>query len=99
MKKLIFSAFAAIAVICVNAQVTITKPSLSFTACSYPSNYVPLGNLRFDETNNADIASADGQTIIITAPANFQFEAGVGSIDVLAGGNIKRDQNQKLGRN
>jgi hypothetical protein len=89
MKKLIIAVFAILCALYVQAQVTITRPSLSFTACSYPSNYVPLGNLRFDETNNADIASAVGQTLIISAPTNFQFEPGVGSVDVLAGGNLK----------
>lgn len=89
MKKLIFTVTATLFSFIVQSQVVITKPSLIFTACSYPSNYVPLGDLRFDETNNADIASASGQTIIISAPTNFLFEAGVGSVNVLSGGNIK----------
>lgn len=89
MKKLSIAVVTALFSFFVQAQVIISKPSLNFTACSYPSNYVSLGNLRFDETNNANIASADGQTLIISAPTNFQFEPGVGSVNVLAGGNLK----------
>jgi hypothetical protein len=89
MKKLIFAACATAVIFCAQAQVTITRPSLSFTACSYPSSYISLGNLRFDETNEADIVSADGQTIIITAPTSFQFEPGVGTVDALSGRNLK----------
>jgi hypothetical protein len=88
MKKL-FISMLLLQAIASFGQVTITKPSLSFTACSYPSSYVALGNLRFDETTNADIAAGNGQTIVISAPANFEFEPGVGSIDILTGRNIR----------
>jgi hypothetical protein len=89
MKKLIFAAIAIISTCILHSQVVITKPTLTFSACSYPSNYVSLGNLRFDETNDSDIANGDGQTIIISAPTNFQFENGVGSVQIATGGNIK----------
>ena len=70
-------------------QVTVTKPTLSFTACSYPSNYSEIGNITIQETNNADIADGSSQTIVISAPANFEFQSGQGNVQIGAGGNLK----------
>ena len=89
MKKLIFAAFSLLNACVIFAQATVTKPSLSFTACSYPSNYVSLGDIRIDETNISDIASGNNQTIIITAPVNFEFQSGIGTVQIAPGGDLK----------
>jgi hypothetical protein len=89
MKKLIFAAFSLLNACVIFAQVTVTKPSLSFTACSYPSNYVSLGDIRIDETNTSDIASGNNQTILISAPVNFEFQSGIGTVQIAPGGDLK----------
>lgn len=66
-----------------NAAVTITAPSLTITTASYPSAYSALGNIVIDEGANPDFsipAASTNYTIVITAPANFEFQAGVGTV-------------------
>lgn len=67
-----------------NAQVTITKPNLSIVACSvFPSGYYPLGNIVITENQNSDFSSNNSsQTLVLTAPANFEFNPGVGTFSV-----------------
>lgn len=60
--------------------VGITAPTLSMSTCSFPSVYTNLGNIVIDEGLTSDFAVATNATLILTAPANFQFNAGVGSI-------------------
>jgi LEA14-like dessication related protein len=60
-----------------NATVTITKPTLPITTCSFPSSYSTLGNIVITEGAAADFSTAAGATIILTAPANFQFDTTV----------------------
>ncbi len=72
------------------AQVSITKPSLSFGACSFPSNYHPLSNIVINENLREDFSS-DGtnpKSIELTAPDNFEFKPGSGFVVVNSGGNL-----------
>lgn len=63
-------------------QVDITKPNLNISVCSgFPSAYFPLGNIVITETYKANFANEGvGRTLILTAPANFQFSPGVGAV-------------------
>lgn len=61
------------------AQVIITAPSLTVTAtCQFPTPYSVLGDIVIAETSNNDFATTGGafKTLILTAPANFQFFTG-----------------------
>ena len=66
----------------VNAAVIITKPNLSIPVCSsFPSSYYVLGDIIINENNNGDFASdAASKTIILSAPANFEFKPSTGTI-------------------
>ncbi|SEG50495.1 hypothetical protein SAMN05421847_2541 [Halpernia humi] len=62
-------------------QVNITAPNLSISTCSFPSDYSTLPQIQIQESNNANIANqGNGRTIILTAPTNFEFNPGVGTI-------------------
>ena len=57
-----------------NAAVTITKPSLTISTCSFPSSYSTLGNIVITEGLATDFgANASSRTLVITAPTNFEF--------------------------
>lgn len=80
----------------VTAQVVITKPNLTIPVCSgFPTAYNTLGDIVIDENNdqnNEFRSNAANQTIILTAPANFEFNPGTGTIqrrngeDILSSG-------------
>ena len=56
------------------AQVTITVPSLTVSSCSpFPTNEGSLGNIIIAENSASDFSVIAGGTIIISAPANFEF--------------------------
>jgi gliding motility-associated-like protein len=56
------------------AGVTITAPSLTITACSFPSSSFMLGDVVIAEGAVGDISGSG--TILLTAPANFEFTFG-----------------------
>ncbi len=71
-----------------NAAVSITAPTLNISTPSFPSGYFALGNIVIDEGANNDFPIASRNTdytITITAPSNFEFLAGSGSITAAAG--------------
>lgn len=71
------------------AQVTITKPNLNIPVCSgFPSPYYTLGNIVITETANANFSGGAGLTLILSAPANFEFQSGVGTTTVAGGNNL-----------
>ncbi len=72
------------------AQVNISKPSLSFGACSFPSNYHPLENIVIIENVRDDFSDvgANPKSIELTAPDNFEFKPGTGFAVVNLGGNL-----------
>ena len=72
------------------AQVTITKPTLSFGACSFPSNYHPLDNIIIIENLRDDFSAAgpSPKTIELSAPTHFEFNPGIGFAVVNFGGNL-----------
>ena len=59
-------------------NVGITAPSLSITTCTFPSTYSTLGDIVIDEGANGDFAVGVAQTLILTAPTNFEFNPGIG---------------------
>jgi hypothetical protein len=65
------------------AAVAVTVPSLTITTASFPSAYSALGNIVVDEGANGDFtipAASTNYTFVISAPANFEFQAGVGTV-------------------
>ncbi|MBI2271307.1 MAG: hypothetical protein HYU69_13270, partial [Bacteroidetes bacterium] len=93
VKQVLFSlAFAFIGVSKVLAAVTVTVPSLTINTCSiYPTSYNALGNIVITENAKGDFAVGSPLTLILTAPANFQFLADSGSTAISAGGNLSID--------
>src|SRR5690242_13711658 len=72
------------------AGVTVTAPSLTVYACggSFATAYTTLGDIVIKETVNSDFAiTATTKTLILTAPANFVFQANTGLITA-TGGNV-----------
>lgn len=72
------------------SAVTITAPSLNISLCTntFPSSYYGLGNIVISEAIVNDIsipAGSTNYTITLTAPANFQFNPGVGTINTSSG--------------
>lgn len=70
------------------AAVTITAPTLNIVTPSFPSGYNALGNIVITEGANGDFAIAASKTLVLTAPTNFEFQAGTGSVTYAGGGNI-----------
>jgi hypothetical protein len=72
------------------ATVTITKPTLTIGTCSgiFPTAYQTLGNIVITEVNNADFAIGTNVTIVIDAPANYEFNPGTGTVSFKASSNI-----------
>src|SRR6185312_5062606 len=72
-----------------SAQVSITAPSLTLTTCgTFPTNYFALGNIIIKENSTSDFAVGSNVTLILSAPANFEFQAGQGSVSYISGNNI-----------
>jgi hypothetical protein len=72
----------------INAQVNITRPSLDVGACSLPSSYFKLGNIKITETQNGDFATGTAKTIIFSAPTGLQFLANTGVVSATGGKNL-----------
>ncbi|MBI5219320.1 MAG: hypothetical protein HY958_10360, partial [Bacteroidia bacterium] len=74
------------------AAVSITKPSLAINTCSvYPTAYHTLGDIIIAEPNGgqkANFAIGTDVTLILSAPANFQFEPGIGYVSYTASEDI-----------
>jgi ligand-binding SRPBCC domain-containing protein len=73
------------------ANVTLTAPSLTVYACggAFPTAYSALNNIVITEGNNGDFANNQTNvTLILTAPANFEFLAGTGTTTAAAGNNL-----------
>ena len=67
-------------------QVAIIKPNLNINTCVFPSAYSVLGQIQIQESNNGDFANqGNGRTIVLTAPANFEFNPGVGTLAIKIG--------------
>lgn len=68
------------------AQVTITKPNLSIPVCSgFPSSYYPLEDIEITETATSNFSSGSNITLILSAPANFEFKANTGFVSASSG--------------
>ncbi|MFL5728174.1 MAG: T9SS type A sorting domain-containing protein [Cytophagaceae bacterium] len=75
-----------------SAAVVISNPPATVYPCTtFPTAYVSLGNIVITEGGNTDFgngAAQAGVTLILQAPANFEFQPGVGSVSFTAGNNI-----------
>lgn len=91
MKRIYFLLFIIFFKTTVFGAVSITAPTLSINSCSYPSIYSNLGNIVITEGAVDDLKMPVLSTyysIILTAPVNFEFLAGTGSVAILATGDI-----------
>lgn len=72
------------------SQVTVSKPSLNFGACSFPSNYHQLENIIIIENARDDFSAAGSnpKLLELSAPSDFEFRAGTGFATVNSGGNL-----------
>lgn len=73
------------------AAITVTAPPpVIVYACggTFPTAYNPLGSIVIKENANGDFANGTNVTLVLTAPANFEFRAGFGSVTFTAGNNI-----------
>jgi hypothetical protein len=73
-----------------SAQVIITTPpTANVTTCgSFPTSYFSVGDIVITEKNQSDFASGTNVTLILSAPSNFEFQAGSGSVSAASNGNI-----------
>ena len=72
MKKLYLFILGLVATVALNAQVTVTAPSLTISSCAFSTGYNALGNIVITETAVNDISGTG--TFVLTAPTNFQFQ-------------------------
>ncbi|WNM20121.1 GEVED domain-containing protein [Flavobacterium capsici] len=74
------------------SQITITKPNLSIPVCSgFPSSYYTIGNIVLEEVgtgNRGNFSTGTDVTLILSAPANFEFLAGSASLSYAINQNI-----------
>jgi hypothetical protein len=72
------------------AQVTISGPTLTFGACSFPSNYHQLENIIIIENARDDFSAAgtNPKSLELSAPSDFEFRPGTGFATVNSGGNL-----------
>ncbi|MBL4577912.1 MAG: hypothetical protein JKX74_05530 [Flavobacteriales bacterium] len=65
-----------------SADVTITAPSLTVYSCTtFPTPYYTLGDIVITETAKDEITQCGCvQTLILTAPTNFEFNPNVGTV-------------------
>ncbi|MCU0431414.1 MAG: hypothetical protein MUF42_15730, partial [Cytophagaceae bacterium] len=73
-----------------SAAVVITSPALTVYPCStYPTPYSTLGNIVLTEAVNTDFTNSTANaTLILAAPAGFEFLAGTGAATFAGGGDI-----------
>jgi hypothetical protein len=64
-----------------NAVVTVTPATGGGALCA--GVYTTLGNIVIQEGANADIAVGTGVTLILTAPAGYDFNPGVGTVTIV----------------
>jgi hypothetical protein len=73
------------------ANVGITPAPGSVNSCAFPTSYVTLGNIVINEGNDADFSMPtrnQDYTLILSAPANFEFRPGFGNIANTGNGDI-----------
>ncbi len=69
------------------AAVTVT-PAAGLCVNNTPGAFTTISNIVIIEGSNGDFAVQAGATIILSAPANFEFLAGTGTVAVTTGRNI-----------
>ena len=88
LKVYFFLLFALLGFTDSKGQVQITRPNLEILTCSFPSDYFILPRIQIEENNDGDFAIGTNRTIILSAPSNFEFNPGVGTVSVRGGRNL-----------
>ncbi len=70
-----------------HAAVTVT-PASGLCLNISPGAYTGIGNIIINENNNGDFIVGTNRTIILSAPAGFAFQAGVGTVSYTGSRNI-----------
>lgn len=70
------------------AAVTVTPAPNGNCLNTSPGAYISIGNIVITENSNNDFAVQTNTTLILSAPAGFQFNAGAGSVSYIPGRNI-----------
>ena len=72
----------------VDATVVVTPATNGSCLNVTPGVYSTLGNIVITEGVSSDIPNQTNTTFILTAPTNFEFQAGTGTVSYIAGRNI-----------
>ncbi len=70
------------------AVVTVTPASNGSCLNTSPGAYIAIGDIVITENSNNDFAVQTNTTLILSAPAGFQFNPGVGSVSYISGRNF-----------
>ncbi|HEX5001305.1 MAG TPA: T9SS type A sorting domain-containing protein [Bacteroidia bacterium] len=84
----IFAALMLAFMMPASANVTVRSAGGGTCLDIAPGGYTTLTNIIFTEVSSADFAVQSGTTLILTAPAGFEFLAGAGSVTFTAGMDI-----------
>jgi hypothetical protein len=66
----------------------VVTPGNGYCLPFSPGTFTAIGNIVITENAIDDFANQSGVTIILSAPAGFEFQAGVGTVSFTAGRNI-----------
>ncbi len=91
MKKLILFITLLFSQKVLFSAVTVTSPTLNINTCYFASNFYHLNTISIDENINTDISMPvvnTFYTLILSAPANFNFQVGSATVSFQAGGDI-----------
>ncbi len=73
--------FLLVTFVFTNAESAVTVTPASGTCLNVaPGGYLSIGDIIFNENNNGDFATGTNVTLLLSAPANFNFQAGVGTV-------------------
>src|SRR5688572_20338735 len=72
----------------ISQAAVIVTPASGLCLNNTPGAFSAIGNIVITEGANADFAVQAGVTIVLSAPAGFEFLAGTGTVTAIAGRNI-----------
>lgn len=80
-----FTPLAAATTVIGSSGVALTAPNLDICV---GAGYFALGDIVIDESANNDFGIANGQNLILTLSANYEFQPGVGSVSTNSPSNV-----------